>query len=266
LAGEVIVADDPTWRPRRRIESDLFAAAEGDDRHRVAQLLAGAFQPNTPDSWGRTSLHYAAQQGALAAAELLVEAGADVNAQGLGVPTPLACAIQSWRRSPELVQLLRSAGADPYRRGPAGRTPRDWAWMDAAGDLLADLSPPDHFPSDPSLTSDDELVALELEVVVDAVRGVVDADPVALRAMEASGDPYLWTRDWGLWHQVTLRMPFGPPETWDIAVVRFDDGNCAADVTMWTREEGPSDLTLQLELQHKANGTISAIFNDLHVM
>ena len=62
-------------------------------------------------------------------------------------------------------------------------------------------------------------------------------------------------------------MPPGDPQTWTSYVVRADEDTWASvGVVMWTEEEGSSDLTLELDLESRSDGTIGARFRGLHVM
>jgi hypothetical protein len=82
------------------------------------------------------------------------------------------------------------------------------------------------------------------------------------------GDPYEFTHEYGRWGDVHLVMPPGDPRTWAINVTRDDDdgGWLAVEIEMWTREEGRSDLTLELELEHQPAGELKTEFANLHVM
>jgi ankyrin repeat protein len=70
-------------------------------------------------------LHSALAGGHVGVAELLVEAGADVNARQGGGWTPLHAAVRN--RSEEAVHLLVTSGADPMRPADDGTTARDLA-------------------------------------------------------------------------------------------------------------------------------------------
>ena len=59
------------------------------------------------DSHLKTALHYAAQRGRMEVAKLLINKGADVNAEGNEGITPLAIA-ESYTK---IVELLRKHGA-----------------------------------------------------------------------------------------------------------------------------------------------------------
>jgi hypothetical protein len=108
-----------------------------------------------------------------------------------------------------------------------------------------------------------------MAVTASAVRAVVEEDRPALEAMKAfdSGDPYEFTHEYGRWGDVHLVLPPGDPRTWAINVIRGDDDDwLAVEVDMWTREEGRSDLTLELELWRQPDGSLRAEFHNLHVM
>ena len=75
------------------------------------------------DGW--TPLHEAAERGSKAIAELLLKAGADVNAKEKNGMTPLHLAVSRDQR--ELVELLLANKADPNERDKAGHTPLDLA-------------------------------------------------------------------------------------------------------------------------------------------
>jgi hypothetical protein len=62
-------------------------------------------------------------------------------------------------------------------------------------------------------------------------------------------------------------IPPGDPRTWIRYAGRAYDGRGAAvGVEMWTKQEGRSDLTLELELESRLDGTIDVRFIELHVM
>ena len=118
-------------------------------------------------------------------------------------------------------------------------------------------------PEDLTLTDD------ELNAVADFVRALVEHDDDYLRAGGAydHGDPYAWTRSYGRWGDVELVMPPGDPQTWISYGIRAaGDARASVGVAMWTKEEGRSDLTLELELESRSDGTIDARFRGLHVM
>jgi len=145
-------------------------------------------------------------------------------------------------------------------------TPRTQAherYLLSGFDPLGDLPAPD-----PPETEAGERTDEEMAVTAAAVRAVAEGDRPALDAMKASdaGDPYESTREYGRWGDVHLVVPPGDPRAWTIRVMRGDDDWLAVEVDMWTREEGRSDLTLELELSRRPDGSLGAEFRNLHVM
>lgn len=93
-----------------------FKVQDGDLRA-VKDLVAKGRPLNAYDASDRTPLHYAADGDHLAIAELLLDAGADVNAikESNSGDTPLAFAVAA--SSFEMVKLLIDHGADPAIQG-----------------------------------------------------------------------------------------------------------------------------------------------------
>ena len=103
-----------------------FTAADGA-LSLVSSLLASGAELDVHDDLGYTPLHYAAKHDHYKIAELLINHGADVNAndeERIG-ETPLAVAVRS--ASPGLVELLLQKGADPTISGWMGLTALDRA-------------------------------------------------------------------------------------------------------------------------------------------
>lgn len=83
---------------------------------------------NGPIGIGRlTPLHLAVGQGNYSTVELLVNAGANVNAADIRGMTPLMIAIATDRADARIVRLLLSKGADPKKKSVKGETALDWA-------------------------------------------------------------------------------------------------------------------------------------------
>jgi hypothetical protein len=103
--------------------------------------------------------------------------------------------------------------------------------------------------------------------VEEAVRAVVDHDDerLALLAPDA-GDLYIWTRDYGRHGAVDLVVPPGMAEDWDIVSTDQQGGSKHVAVGMWTRQEGRSDLTLELQLDWDDQGRCRPWILDLHVL
>jgi ankyrin repeat protein len=109
----------------------LHRAVDCGDVQQVRKLLASGENVNTvvrsneqasPD-WGQTPLHFAARDGNADIAGLLIQAGADVNAQDDRGVTPLHRA----NENPQMIALLCDAGAKVNMADATGRTPLHWA-------------------------------------------------------------------------------------------------------------------------------------------
>jgi ankyrin repeat protein len=87
------------------------------------ELLAAGADADSPDRLGFRPLHLAAQEGSLEAARALVEHGATVDAVNSYGNTPLFTAVFNSKGRGELIQLLRSHGADPTARNTSGQSP-----------------------------------------------------------------------------------------------------------------------------------------------
>ena len=106
---------------------DIWSACGLDDVWRVAQLLReDPGVANAGDASGYTPLHWAAKQGALDCARLLLDASAEVDPDSNSLKTPLhqaAVAHQNMAFLPsnvDLMALLIEAGADCRRSGLQG--------------------------------------------------------------------------------------------------------------------------------------------------
>jgi len=86
-----------------------------------------------------TALMMAASQADYRAAELLVNAGADVNAKDIRGLTPLGFAVATDHADARIVRLLLAKGADPKIRSVDGETTLDWARKFRNPEVLAAL-------------------------------------------------------------------------------------------------------------------------------
>ena len=101
----------------------------GGGSHGVG-IVRGGVPPQgeqQPTPGGMTPLLFAARDGLLDAAKLLVEGGADVNAPDPNGITPLVMALTNGQIT--VARFLLEHGADPKRRDSWGRTPL-WAAVD----------------------------------------------------------------------------------------------------------------------------------------
>ena len=81
-----------------------------------------------------------------------------------------------------------------------------------------------------------------------------------------AGDLYRWTRDYGTHDRVDLVVPPGSVKDWRLDATNVDDGSKHVVVEMWTRQEGRSDLSLELELREDEAGRWQPHVLDLHVL
>jgi len=72
-------------------------------------------------------LHAAAEHQLLDIAELLLDAGAEVDALDDNGNTPLSNSVFSFRGNGEMITLLRRWGADPYKKNNYGVSPVELA-------------------------------------------------------------------------------------------------------------------------------------------
>ena len=111
----------------------------------------------------------------------------------------------------------------------------------------------------------------QLAVLVEAVEAVVERDRARLGELVDGMDVdelYVWTENYGAGDRVDLVRPPGPPEEWEIDAVDVagDPPEVHVIVAMWTRQEGRSDLSLEVRLREKGPGAWSAAIEDLHVL
>ena len=110
LAGRILWAQPAA--------ADFYNAIRQDDLARLRSMAASPAAANTADSRGTTPLMHAAAIGSPEALQLLLKAGADINARnGLGVTALIFGAMD-----PAKVKLLVDAGADVKAVSKLGRT------------------------------------------------------------------------------------------------------------------------------------------------
>ena len=99
-------------------DEQLHDAVQHGDRDLVRKLLADGHSPNYFDDLSFTPLHYAVQKEDYFLIKILLEHGADINAQNLETDagnTPLGDV--AGQASAELIEYLLEKGADPTKRG-----------------------------------------------------------------------------------------------------------------------------------------------------
>jgi ankyrin repeat protein len=101
-------------------EALVADAAERMDRAAIRALVMGHADVNAPQADGMTALHWAAYQGDLDTARLLLRAGARATPANRYGVTPLSLACENGDGA--MVDLLLNAGADPNGSRPGGET------------------------------------------------------------------------------------------------------------------------------------------------
>jgi ankyrin repeat protein len=102
-------------------DNAVVAAAKAQDHAAVTALVAAQRDVNVPQPDGATALHWASYWDALDTAQVLLEAGAEVNAANDYGVTPLALACDN--ASAAMVTRLLQGGADPNVVRSTGETP-----------------------------------------------------------------------------------------------------------------------------------------------
>ena len=119
-------------------KESIFDAAGSDDVATVRALLEQGADVNAAQGDGMTVLHRAARTGNLDMAELLIGAGANLEARTrLGEHTPLHVASASGRAG--VVSVLVAAGASVNARTTTGATPLHFAAASGSADAVAAL-------------------------------------------------------------------------------------------------------------------------------
>ena len=129
----------PIAAPLSQSERDhggLIEVTKAGDLNTVSTLLAEGVNPNTVVNTN-TALTFAARDGQLEIAEVLIAYGADVNwIDGEGV-TPLILAV--FKNHVEVVKLLLENGADPMIRDQWQRRAIDYALRRGESDEIVQL-------------------------------------------------------------------------------------------------------------------------------
>jgi len=100
------------------LSDDLYQAIRANDLKQLATLVRGPAEANTKDAHAETPLMYAATVGSADAIRLLLDRGAEVNAQSESGATALIWSATDLAK----VRLLLEHGADPKLATKRGRT------------------------------------------------------------------------------------------------------------------------------------------------
>eukprot|EP00747_Dinoflagellata_sp_TGD_P163445 gnl/TRDRNA2_/TRDRNA2_182120_c0_seq1.p1 gnl/TRDRNA2_/TRDRNA2_182120_c0~~gnl/TRDRNA2_/TRDRNA2_182120_c0_seq1.p1 ORF type:complete len:322 (+),score=77.05 gnl/TRDRNA2_/TRDRNA2_182120_c0_seq1:56-967(+) len=100
---------------------ELIRAASNADAKICQELLDRGAKPNEVDSWGRTTLHFAAAQGSTSVAGIALDSGIDVNMQDGAEETPLHIAARTGEAA--MCTLLLKHGAAVNMLNAASQTP-----------------------------------------------------------------------------------------------------------------------------------------------
>lgn len=124
-------------------ETKLYRAVRSGSIKEVKKLLRDGADPDIADNHGLTPLHHAAYWGETEIAQLLLKAGANVNAENHGKGwTPLHSAAVSggMKSRRDVIELLIEAGAKGEAKDKHGWTPADymvlWEENEAAAEKL----------------------------------------------------------------------------------------------------------------------------------
>ena len=161
----------------RRIggRTPLHQAAFGGAVRAATVLIEAGADVNAASEYGWVPLHYAAAPESPAVAELLVRHGADVNAVNGDGRTPLHQAADFGKR--DVVALLLAHGADPNVRDGDGQRPADYAPPDSeVGELLGGGGAP-HAGANPAgpASPTPEWLGEGERLLIDGLAGRVDS-------------------------------------------------------------------------------------------
>jgi peptidoglycan/LPS O-acetylase OafA/YrhL len=197
-----------------RANSAFWAAAKANDVERLRDLLPGVEDLNAGDPEHQISaLHWAALSGSAEAAELLLEAGADVNARIPDQSTPLIHA--GFTARPEILALLIRNGADldagnVYSQSAMDAALTDWSTVSWIAGLLALEMEESAWNSrrEASIGLLKEHGVERFSAVKKDVRTGLTGGYLSVTDFWAFHGPELFGHLWFLWFLVLLLIPF----------------------------------------------------------
>lgn len=110
-------------KPDKQSRTPLHQAAASGDALEVQLLLKAGADVNAQDTNGWSPLHFAAQASSAGCTDALLRAGADTTLKDSFGNTALFRAVFSSRGEGDVIELLRAAGADPYATNLHGVSP-----------------------------------------------------------------------------------------------------------------------------------------------
>lgn len=105
----------------------LLTAISARSPDLIRSALELGEDPNWRDESGRVPLHYCGIHKCASCAELLIQSGADINAEDQHGNQPLWTAVFEARGDYSVVSILMKAKADPNHRKRYGRSPQMFA-------------------------------------------------------------------------------------------------------------------------------------------
>lgn len=126
----------------RQGRSELHKCAFDGTAPDAVRLIDAGEDPALQDNDGYTPLHFAAQEGNIEVAKVLLDRGVPFDSTNKFGNTPLSVAVFNSKGDGTFIALLRRAGADPRHGNNFGQTPVGLARLIANYDVrqfFADL-------------------------------------------------------------------------------------------------------------------------------